>query len=297
MTPRFRASVFLGLFSIAAPALPDDRTAAALRGGASITADELLAEIAALPAQAQSQVLARPADLAQFAQGLLIRRELARQAEAGGLLNDAAVSAAARAARERVLAEAALRRLEGSPPDAAALERLARNQYDATPEKFDVPEQVRVRHILIGARACEPEKRAREVLALAREPGANFAALAKANSDDPGSAAQGGDVGFFARGRMAAAFEAAAFALKEPGELSDVVKTEFGYHVIRLEERKPGGRQPFEAVRDGLVKSLADGEARSRRQRVLDGLNANIEFDGETLDAVLAARRAGAKAN
>jgi peptidyl-prolyl cis-trans isomerase C len=290
MLATFRLCLLLGLVSASSVALSADPVVASVRGGASITADELMSEVLRLPAPAQAQALARPADLAQAAQNLAIRRELARQAEADGLPNDPAVAAALRSARERVLAEAALARLEGKAPDKAALERLARSQYDASPEKFETPEQVRVRHILVSAKACEAEARARDLLAQARQPGADFAALAKANSDDPGSAARGGDLGFSARGKMAPAFEAAAFALKQPGDLSDVVKTEFGYHVIRLEERKPASRQPFEAVREGMVKSLAEGEARNRRQEAVERIAAGVQIDQGVIEGLVASR-------
>ena len=290
MLATFRLCLLLGLLSASSVALSADPVVASVRGGASITADELMSEVLRLPAPAQAQALARPADLAQAAQNLAIRRELARQAEADSLPNDPAVAAALRSARERVLAEAALARLEGKAPDKAALERLARSQYDASPEKFETPEQVRVRHILVSAKACEAEARARDLLAQARQPGADFAALAKANSDDPGSAARGGDLGFLARGKMAPAFEAAAFALKQPGDLSDVVKTEFGYHVIRLEERKPASRQPFEAVREGMVKSLAEAESRNRRQEAVEKIAAGVQVDPGVIEGLVASR-------
>ena len=270
---------------------------ATVPGGSAITVEEVNAEVNRLSPKAQEQVLTRPADVARMAQNMLVRRELARQAEAAGLQNDPKVAAALQAARERVLHDAALARAEGAAPDRAALERLARNQYDAAPEKFDTPEQVRVSHILVAAKACEPEAKARDLLAKARQPGADFAALARANSDDTGSAARGGDVGFFARGKMIAAFENAAFALKQPGDLSEVVKTDFGYHVIRLEERKPVARQPFEAVRDGLMKSIADSEKRTRRQQALDRITADIQFDREAIEAVVAGRNPAARPN
>lgn len=295
MLPTLRSFLLVALLSASTLVISADRTVASVRGGASITSDELIGEVLRLPAQAQAQVMARPSELVNFAQNLVMRRELARQAESDGLHNDPAVAAALNAARERVLAEAALARAEGTPPDPAALERLARNQYDAAPAKFTTPEEVRVSQILINAKACEAELRAREVLALARQPGADFAALAKERSDDPASAAKGGDLGFFSRGKMAAAFEGAAFALKQPGELSDVIKTQFGYHVIRFEERKPASRQPFEAVRDGLMKSLAESESRTRRQQVLDKLSAGFEFDQKAIEALVAAQKPGAK--
>lgn len=290
--------VFALLGCLSAGASSAERVLASIPGGASVTAEEVLADAARLPPAAQAQVLERPGDVAQYAQNLVVRRELARQAEAEGLDRDPKVAAALRAARERVLFEAALAHAQGSPPEQEALERLARNQYDAAPEKFDNPEQVRASHILIAAKSCEPEARARELLAKAREPGADFAALAKANSDDPGSASRGGDLGLFGRGKMTAPFEAAAFALKQPGELSDVVKTDFGYHIIRLEERRPASRQPFEAVREGLVKSIAESEARARRQQLVEKVVARIQFDAAAIESVVSTRASsGAKPN
>jgi peptidyl-prolyl cis-trans isomerase C len=285
---------FVLSISLAAVVWSADGVVASIPGGAAVTSDEILAEAARLSPQAQAQVLQRPADVARYAQNLLVRRELARRAEADGLERDPKVAAELRTARERVLADAALARADGAPPDRAALERLARNQYDAAPNKFDQPEQIRVSHILVSAKACEPEARARDLLAKARAPGVDFAALATAHSDDPGSAARGGDLGFFAKGRMTAAFEQAAFALKQPGDLSDVVKTEFGYHVIRLEERKPASRQPFEAVRDNLVKTLADGERGARRQQYLDQISGAIQLDPAAIEAIAASRAAAA---
>ena len=283
-----RRFLLASLLIVASPlAQGADGVVASIPGGASLTAEDIMSDVRRLAPQAQAQVLGRPADVVRLSQNLLTRRELARRAEAEGLQNDPKVAAALRAARERVLSEAALEKAEGVPPDRAALERLARNQYDADPKKFDTPEQVHVRHILVGAKACEAEAKARDLLARAKQPGADFAALAQANSDDPGSASRGGDLGLFARGKMVPAFEQAAFALKQPGDLSDVVKTDFGYHVIRLEERKPAARQPFEAVRDDLAKSIAQSEARARRQLVLDQIGATIQFDRDAIEALL----------
>ena len=266
-----------------------DRAIASVSGGASpVTTEQLLLEAQQLSPQARSVLFSNPAEAGQFARNMLLRRELARQAEAVGLQGDPKVAAALRAARERVLSEAMLARAEGTPPDRATLERLARNQYDAAPQRFDTPEQIRVRHILVGMKTCDAESRARELLSQARQPGADFAALARANSDDAGSATRGGDLGLFGRGKMAPAFEAAAFALKQPGDISEVVRTDFGYHVIRLEERRPAARQPFEAVRDGLVSSLAEGEVRTRRQLLIDKAGGGIQLDTEAIEALIA---------
>ena len=113
-------------------------------------------------------------------------------------------------------------------------------------DKFTEPEQVRARHILVKTAAdagpdakTAARKKAEELLAKVKA-GADFAALAKERSEDAGSAANGGDLGLFTRGRMTPAFEEAAFAL-QGGGLSDVVETPFGFHVIKVESIGPGG--------------------------------------------------------
>src|SRR5207253_3006605 len=97
-------------------------------------------------------------------------------------------------------------------------------------------------------------KKAEELLAKLKA-GGDFAALAKERSEDAGSAANGGDLGLFTRGRMTPAFEEAAFAL-QGGGLSDVVETPFGFHVIKVEEHRPGGAKPLETVHDEIADTL-----------------------------------------
>jgi peptidyl-prolyl cis-trans isomerase D len=128
-------------------------------------------------------------------------------------------------------------------------------------ERFTEPEQVRARHILVkvadraSAQAKAAARKKAEDLLAQVKAGGDFAALATKHSEDPGSAVKGGDLGLFPRGRMAPAFEAAAFGL-EPGGLSDVVETPFGFHFIKVEERRPGGVKPLEAVREEIVATL-----------------------------------------
>ncbi len=85
--------------------------------------------------------------------------------------------------------------------------------------------------------------------------GESFAKLAQENSDDPGSKEKGGDIGFFGKGRMVKPFEDAAFSLK-PGQVSDVVETKFGYHIIKVEDYKEAGTKTFEEVKDLIKKQL-----------------------------------------
>lgn len=134
--------------------------------------------------------------------------------------------------------------------------------YEQRRSQFEVKEQRQASHILIalkqGANEAEKAKartKAEDLLAQAKKAPAVFAELARKNSDDPGSAEKGGDVGLFSRGLIAKAFEDAAFGMK-PGEIVGPVESEFGYHVIRLTSVVPGKVKPLAEVRGEIEKEL-----------------------------------------
>ncbi|RZI85979.1 MAG: peptidyl-prolyl cis-trans isomerase [Rubrivivax sp.] len=146
-------------------------------------------------------------------------------------------------------------------------EEELRHTYKENASRFTQPEERRASHILIKAEksATPAEKqaaraKAEQLLAQVKKNPALFAELAKKNSDDPGSAANGGDLDFFARGAMAKPFEDSAFSLKQ-GEISGLVETDYGYHIITVTGIRGGTVQPFEAVRgqieDEARKQLA----------------------------------------
>ena len=144
---------------------------------------------------------------------------------------------------------------------AAVSEADAKKFYDENLEKyFTKPESARASHILIGAdekTSAEERKKAKEkaeALLKRVKGGEEFAALAKAESSCP-SSAQGGDLGNFTRGQMVPAFETAAFALK-PGEVSDVVETQFGYHIVKLTEKQEGVTEKFDDVKGKITEYL-----------------------------------------
>jgi peptidyl-prolyl cis-trans isomerase D len=144
-------------------------------------------------------------------------------------------------------------------------------------DRFTEPEQVKARHILIKMAGSADEqakaeirKRAEDLLARAKA-GEDFAALAKKHSEDLGSAANGGDLGLFPRGRMVPEFETAAFAL-QAGGLSDIVESQFGLHIIKVEERRAGGPRPLDGVRDEIEMTL-------RTQQGLDLARKQAEAD------------------
>lgn len=139
--------------------------------------------------------------------------------------------------------------------------------YQDNLDKFTVAEQRRARHILFKTeendsieKLQEQSAKAEEILRKARS-GESFADLAKQYSEGP-SKVSGGDLGFFSRGRMVPTFDKAIFSLKE-GEISDVVKTRFGYHIILLEAIKPQTTKPLDAVEAEIIKTLQNKEAQT----------------------------------
>ncbi len=155
--------------------------------------------------------------------------------------------------------------------------------YAGNQEAFEIPEQVRARHILLefgekdGAPEREEKRRKIEELLQQAKAGADFAELARKNSQCP-SAAEGGDLGFFGRGQMAEPFEAATFALK-PGEISGVVETEFGLHVIKLEERKPAGVVPEQDVAGQIREFLTSQKTEEAVEERLKALRAAAKIE------------------
>lgn len=139
-------------------------------------------------------------------------------------------------------------------------EQDAKDFYNKNQDKFAQPEMVHARHILITAKETEPKadkdrKRAKLVqIKKQLKEGADFAELAKQSSDCP-SKERGGDLGFFPKGQMVKPFDEAVFKLK-PGEVSDIVETEFGYHLIKLEEKKAAKTVSFDEAKAKITAYL-----------------------------------------
>ena len=167
----------------------------------------------------------------------------------------------------------------GQPVD----EEVLRDRYAEQIDAFRYPEQRRARHILVtlepGAdAAAEAEAKARiEAVGARLAAGEAFASVAKEVSQDPGSAPQGGDLGLFGRGVMDPAFEGAAFALAL-GQISDPVRTPFGYHLIEVTEIQPETLKPFEEVRDQLAAEVSQGSTESAFYDMAERL-ANLVYE------------------
>ena len=160
----------------------------------------------------------------------------------------------------------------------------AKKFYDANTEEFKNPETVKASHILFivnkgdSAEVVKQKESAAKKAEARAKNGENFSKLAKELSEEPGAKESGGDLGFFAKDRMVPEFAAVAFGLK-PGEISDPVKTQFGWHVIKVTEKKPAGTVPFEEVKDQIIAYLKSAKQREAVQTVLKKLKGSAVID------------------
>jgi peptidyl-prolyl cis-trans isomerase D len=169
-------------------------------------------------------------------------------------------------------------------------EQELRAAYASALDNFRTPETVRARHILVATDGkSDAEKKTLRTkaddLAKQAKGGADFAELARKNSDDSGNAPNGGDLGTFGRGQMVKEFEDTAFSLK-PGEVSSVVTTQFGYHVIKLEEKNPSKVTPFEQVKGELEAELGKSSLVDAMQKTSAELRAEIAKNPAAASAV-----------
>lgn len=161
-----------------------------------------------------------------------------------------------------------------------------RDWYEANKNQFTQEEQVRARHVLVmvNDQRNDEQAQARIAQAKARLTGGDFAAVAKEFSDDTASKDTGGDLGYFGRGRMVKEFEEAAFGAQQ-GQIVGPVKSSFGYHLIEVTDKRAGGTQPFEAVKEQIrarlaaerAQQLAETKAREIASQLAKDKPANAE--------------------
>ena len=216
---------------------------------------------------------------------MIIRELILQQAKKDGIDNSPAVAEKLEELKKRVVVEAFLKKKveEEAKLSDAELQKF----YDQNKDKFKSGEQIHASHILV-----KDEKTAQEVLDKLKG-GASFEELAKKYSIDA-AAAKGGDLGWFGTGSMLPEFEKAAFALKE-GAISGIVKTKFGYHIIKLTGKRPAGQRSFEEVKDQIKAALLPSKQQEVFQKLKDDLKKSSKYtikedvlkglDGKTLEA------------
>lgn len=258
--PALALALALGLASGSAlaqitPVTPPGDPVVARVDGEAITLSELMAAMQELPPQLRQQPPQRllPALLDQ----LITQRAVVNAARRAGLDRDEEVRARVRQAEDRELQQAILTREVAG----RVTEAMVREAYDRQIASRPPEDEVRARHILVRTEA-EARAAITEI-----QGGAEFAAVATRLSTDPGSR-NGGDLGFFRRGDMIPEFAEAAFAL-QPGRVSEnPVRTQFGWHVIKVEERRRTEAPPFEEVQDQIRQQLFEREVTATVERL-----------------------------
>jgi peptidyl-prolyl cis-trans isomerase D len=179
--------------------------------------------------------------------------------------------------------------LEAAQAGVSVAEDDLRKYYDENASRYATAEERRASHILVKAERSAPaaerdkaKAKAAGLLAELRKTPDRFAELAKANSDDPGSAVQGGDLDFFGRGAMVKPFEDAAFALK-PGEISELVESDFGYHVIQLTAVRGGEKKTFEAARAEIEAEVKQQLAQRRFSELAETFTNTVYEQADSL--------------
>ena len=172
-------------------------------------------------------------------------------------------------------------------------EEELRKAYTDGIARFSTPEERRASHILVKAEAsataderAKAKAKAEGLLAEVRKNPAGFAALASKNSDDPGSAAQGGDLDFFGRGQMVKPFEDAAFTLKQ-GETSGLVESDFGFHIITVTGVRGGQTKPFDAVRAEVETELRKSAGQKRWAEAAETFTNTVYEQSDSLKPVV----------
>jgi peptidyl-prolyl cis-trans isomerase C len=258
--------------------------------GKTITINDFEAALRTAPANVRDEARTNPKLATQVLETIMLTRVIADEARSLGLDKNPVARGEMEQVADRALAAWRLEALEKAMeiPDYT---QVAREQYEINKDRYVEPERIDAAHVLIATKDRDEASalaRAQEVRAKAIA-GQPFPELAKEYSDDPGSKKKGGDLGYFARGRMVKPFEEAAFALKQPGDISEVVKTPFGFHVIKLLDRQPGRQKTFEEVKDGIIAPMRNKLVNAEKARYTSKIrnDPSIKIEEATLHKFL----------
>lgn len=253
----------------------DSSPVVARAGGQAITQKEVESKIQSLPMELQTVVLGRKKD---FVEDMINERYMLKEAEKRGIEKQPEVKDLLDAAHNKIIIAKLLeqevdKKISVNPDDAA-------KYYNDHKDEFMTPLLLRASQILV---AGEEEARAIRSQILA---GADFEELARSKSLDY-TAAKGGDIGYFQKGQLIPEFEDKVFAMKK-GEVSEVFKTQFGYHVVKLTDRAEPAIRDFKAVKPILERQLANERRSKRFKEFVEQVrgSAKVEIDEKALDAI-----------
>jgi peptidyl-prolyl cis-trans isomerase C len=245
--------------------------------GDTFTEGEFRAEMAQLSRRARS-ALNDVERRRQFVDNFVMSRLIYQKGVEAGYDRDPDVLRQLDELKRRLVVQRVMQERQSAPVDDAEVQAY----YDANTTEF-ATDRVKASHILVSDEAL-----AEEIMEKIRSNPDEFANLAKEHSIDKANSEKGGDLGFFGRGRMVKEFEDAAFELDADGEVSDVVRTRFGYHIIKRTGREDGAVKPFEEVKNQIKIRLINDKRREQTEAFLSELReaAGYEVDVEVLAEV-----------
>jgi len=237
-------------------------TVLATVNGSTITSADFDREVKALPEYIRGMA-DTPQGKKELIDTLVMRELILQQAAKEGLDKGKEIDEKLAELKKRIVVDTYLKKKVET--DAKISDEELKKFYDQNLDKFKSGEQVKASHILVKS-----EQEAKDILAQLKG-GASFEELAKAKSADT-SASKGGDLGWFGKGNMVPAFEKAAFALKE-GQLSGIVKSEFGFHIIKLTGKRAAGTRSFDEVKEQITAALMP----SKQQQIFMQLKEDLK--------------------
>ncbi len=267
------ATLALALGALAIPAVAQDKAVGgdpvvARVNGEKILRSEIVRELQSLGGQA-SQI---PPQMLypQLLEKAIVTKIVSAKGYAEKLQNDKEVKERLKDAEAQIVADVYIRKTV----QPKITEDKIKARYDELSAKYKPEDEVRARHILV-----QTEKEAQDLLKQIKD-GADFAKLATEKSKDTGSAKQGGDLGYFTRGVMVKPFAEAAFGMKV-GDISEKpVKTDFGYHIIKVEDRRKSSPPPLAEVKDQITNQLGQEMV----QTVVKDLQAKAKIERFNID-------------
>jgi len=260
----------------AKPAAPEGDVIATYAGN-RLDAARVTKEMERLPAPSRAYLQA-PDRKKQFVENMILNELLYAEGQKQGYDKDEDIDRQVNDLRRRLVVQRVVREFQ-KPPEIT--DEQAKKYYDDNPNLYSST-QIRASHILV-----KDEAQAREIRDQLKADPSKFAEIAKEKSTDKTSGAKGGDLGMFGQGRMVPEFERAAFALK-PNEISDIVKTQYGYHIILVVERKEGERRPFDQVKEQIKATLRNKAIQEQQDKRYGDLKAaaNVKIDDKALETL-----------
>ncbi len=255
---------------------------------AKITDRDFEARIAAIPEKDRTEVLASRDRIQKLLEGLLIEKTMAARARAAGIDREPIISRQLQLNSDKFLAQELLNRdiARITYPD---FDARAKELYLINPKTYTTPEKVHASHLLIEVNQNRSAADALQLIQKIRAEaiaGKPFDQLVKEYSEDAGTRPTKGDLGFFEARNMVPPFSKAAFSMSKPEEISEPVRTEYGYHLIQFHEKEPAKLRPFEDVKAQIVQELKDKYVMDFRKDIVGKIvsDPDLKLNTEAVD-------------